>query len=132
MIPAAQTETIPDPVSTASIGQILWSCAVKAFVNSFLVLIFGSIAFDIISGIAGEMTPTPPPGFSHSNSHTEDSVAHPSWALSEQQRFALVFAVLFGVSAWARLSHRCSNSELPNRAAGYKHWAAAFPMDGLV
>jgi hypothetical protein len=77
---------------------------VESFINTFLVLLFGSIAFGIVSGIFHDMAPTLPPGFHHSGpAEAESSVTHLNWHLSEQQRFVLVFAILFSVSAWTRL-----------------------------
>jgi hypothetical protein len=91
---------------------------VASFVNTFLVLIFGGIAFGIVSGLSRNMVPSLPPGFSHPASAEAEGSGHASWQFhfSHQQRFFAVFAILFTVSAWARLSRQSSNPLTSERA----------------
>ncbi len=105
MTPGAEKPEFATPAAPVPVGQVLWECAVSAAVNAFLLLLFGHIAFSIVSGLFGEMTPSMPPGFSETKSVEKESPsAHHDWHVSQQQRFVLVFAILFSVSAWARLN----------------------------
>jgi hypothetical protein len=119
MTPSAQKPSVQQPVSPRKVGDALWECAVASFLNTFLVLIFGGIAFGIVSGVFRNMGPSLPPGFNHHASAEAEASGHASWHfhLSHQQRFVGVFAMLFTVSAWTRLSGRSGNRRTCERAA---------------
>ena len=118
MTPAPQQPSLQNPVTLGKVTDILWETAVASLVNTFLVLLFGSIAFGIVSGIFHDMVPSLPLGLSHSvSAEAEAASPHSSWQTSYQQRFVLVFAILFTVSAWARLSRHSVDPLTSRRAA---------------
>jgi len=118
MTPAPHQPSLENPVTFSKVTDILWESAVASLINTFLVLLFGSIAFGIVSGVFHEMAPSLPPAFSHrAPAEAQTGGTSVSRQLSYQQRFIVVFAILFTVSAWARLSRHSANSLTSKRAA---------------
>ena len=103
MTPTAEKQVGTPPSGAQSLAQILCNCAFGAAVNAFLVLLFGNIAFSIVSGIVHNMTPSLPPGFNHPKWAEATSGTQHAWHFPAQFRFLLLFAILFSVSVWARL-----------------------------
>lgn len=119
MTPAPQQPSLQNQLTLGKVTDILWETAVASFVNTFLVLFFGSIAFGIVSGVFHDMTPSLPPAFNHHGSaEAEPAGSHvSSWHLSHQQRFVVVFAMLFTVSVWARLSRHSASALASKRTS---------------
>jgi hypothetical protein len=106
---------IPEPVTFARATEILWESAWEALILAFLVLIFGSIAFGLVSGVWSEMTPSLPPGFTGQPKLEAEGSAL-SFSFFRHNRLGLIFLVLFsGIVAGRLLKY--SASEDQRRAA---------------
>lgn len=87
---------------------VLFKSAVEAWIQTWLVLLLGGIAFSLVGGIFQEMLPSAPPGFTHQVVAESDGL-HPSlwdagWGAVKHHRFWLLFGVLLGLTAWTRLA----------------------------
>ena len=110
-----------NPPTKRTVNQtvaILGQSAVKACVQAFVVLLIGRLALHLVGGIWGQMIPSLPPGLSHA----PDQPGLPAWwhswvSLVRGHAFAVVFTLIFLLTAWTRLA-RCSNEP-----AAYGHTA---------
>jgi hypothetical protein len=98
---------------------ILWESLVESFVNSILVIIFGSIAIGVVEGIWREMTPSLPPGFEGKPEAEPTSSPWHSWTTSaHQHRFGLIFTLVFILTVWGRLGrHTAPETSLSRSSA---------------
>ncbi len=101
----AQRSGRPELLSRERVLAAMWESVVDAFVKSILVLLFGSIAIGLVSGIWRQMTPSTPPGFSNKPElESTPSTSGHSWeAALDRHRFLIVFGVIFAATLWIRL-----------------------------
>ncbi|HTL54737.1 MAG TPA: hypothetical protein VL361_03625 [Candidatus Limnocylindrales bacterium] len=102
---APQNSRPPEIMSVDRVIAILWETAVESFIRAILVVLFGSIAIEMASGIWGEMVPSPPPGFAtKSEPEATPQPARHTWTTQfGQHRFVIVFTLMFVLTAWVRL-----------------------------
>ena len=86
---------------------------------AFLVCILGSIAIGMLSGICGQMTPSPPPGW---DGHPELTGAPTQWWHASRDAihrhsFAVLFVALFLAKSALRLAHYATEPRLRSIAA---------------
>jgi hypothetical protein len=105
----------PKALTFTRATEILWESAWEAFILSFLVLAFGSIAFGLASGVWREMSPSLPPGLTgEPKLEAEGSALNLSFF--RHNRLGLIFLVLFcGIAAGRLLKY--SRNEDQRRAA---------------
>jgi hypothetical protein len=105
----------PKALTFTRASEILWESAWEALILAFLVLVFGSIAFGLVSGLWRDMTPTLPPALTGEPKLEAEGSAL-SFSFLRQNRFGLIFLVLFsGIVAGRLLKY--SRSEPQRRAA---------------
>jgi len=105
----------PKALTFAIATGILWESAWEAFILSFLVLAFGSIAFGLVSGLWREMSPSLPPALTGEPKLEAEGSAL-SFSFFRQNRLGLIFLVLFcGIAAGRLLKY--SRSQDQRRAA---------------
>src|SRR3974390_3597336 len=105
--PVVNTQDSPQPeiLSLDRVVAILWESAVESFVRAILVVVFGSIALSMASGIWEEMAPSRPPGFGRqTQAEATPPSPRPAWEnWFGEHRFVIVFGLIFALSAWLRL-----------------------------
>ncbi|HSU57135.1 MAG TPA: hypothetical protein VLT36_24045 [Candidatus Dormibacteraeota bacterium] len=101
-MPAAEQ---PTPVlgRRDSLGEVLWESAVEAFVNAILVVTLGSVAVGLVGGIFQKMAPSAPPGFAGASDSPAGAYSQSAARMFQHHRVAIVFSMLFAVTAWSRL-----------------------------
>ena len=107
----------PAKLTVSKVTNILWDSAWEAFVLGFLVVIFGTIAFRLVSTVWHDMTPALPPGLG-SEPKLEAEGSPVDFSFFREHRYALIFLVLFcGITAGRLLKY--SPSEDQRRAAAW-------------
>jgi hypothetical protein len=107
----------PKALTPSKVTEILWESAWEALILGFLVVIFGSITFGLVSGLWRDMTPSLPPGLG-SEPKLEAEGSALNFNFLRQHRNALIFLVLFcGITAGRLL--RYSRSDNHRRAAAW-------------
>ncbi len=111
---STERSTAPKALTFAKATGILWESAWEALILAFLVLIFGSIAFGLVSGLWHDMTPSLPPGLT-GEPKLEAEGSRLDFSFFRQNRLGLIFLVLFSGVAGSRLL-KYSRSEDQQRA----------------
>jgi len=107
----------PAKLTASKVTNILWDSAWEALVLGFLVVIFGSITFGLVSGLWRDMTPSLPPGIG-SEPKLEAEGSPLNFSFLREHRNALIFLVLFsGITAGRLLEY--SRSDNHRRAAAW-------------
>jgi hypothetical protein len=93
--------------------SIIWESAVQSFIRAILVVVFGSIAISMASGIWEEMAPSRPPGFGHQpEAEATTSGPRPAWGTwFSEHRFLIIFGLIFVLTLWFRLIGRKQDAE---------------------
>jgi hypothetical protein len=103
---APEISARPRPKADKLVGILLES-ALSALINAMLVLLFGSIALQCVGGIFHDMIPSRPPEFGTPLPEQPETSATASFAHwvspFQKHRFAIVFSILFVLTARARL-----------------------------
>lgn len=86
-------ERKPAPLTFSALLEAVWNCAWETLVLTFLVRIFGSITFGIVSGLWHDMGPSLPPVLSPKPS--PEAGAHFQFGLFHRHGFVLLYSVLF-------------------------------------
>ena len=109
MTPAVKDQPQSSEPAFARLPAILWKTAVEAAIKTFLTLLLGQIAINIIGGIWHDMTPSAPPGMSAS--------AWKGWepSLSHKGPYFL-FGLFFVLLLWHRLAQ--DSQRKPQSKAG--------------
>ena len=94
------------PLTLSKATELVWESACEAAILAFFVLIFGSIALGMVSGLWREMTPALPPlVIGDPNLEAEPSSKF-DFTFFREHRAALIFAAMFvGVTAGRLLKH---------------------------
>lgn len=102
-------------LSADRVIAILWRSAVESFIRAILVVVFGSIALSMASGIWDEMVPSRPPGFGRQiEAENTPPGAPPPWETwFGAHRFVIVFGLIFALTAWFRLVRERQQTEEP-------------------
>lgn len=93
--PSARQASQPQPLTVGKAIELVWESACEAAILAFLVLIFGSIALGIVSGIWREMTPALPPLVTSDPSLEAEPSSKIDFRFFRQHRYALIFAAMF-------------------------------------
>jgi hypothetical protein len=98
----------PEILGLDRIVAILWESAVQSFIRAILVVVFGSIAISMASGIWQEMAPSRPPGFEQRPKAEATSPSPlPGWETRfSEHRFLIIFVLIFVLTLWFRLVGR--------------------------
>jgi hypothetical protein len=109
----SQDSPQPAMLTPERVVAILWRSAVESFVRAILVVVFGSIAVSMASGIWEEMVPSRPPGFGHLlETENPPPGAPPQWETwFGEHRFVVVFGLIFALTAWFRLVRERQQTE---------------------
>jgi hypothetical protein len=101
--PARLRSHRPLSLSGDEVAAILWVSAKEALIMAFMVGLLGGIAISILSGICGQMTPSPPPGL---NGHGDGASAawHAARNAIHHHSFVLLFLCLFAAKSTLRLA----------------------------
>lgn len=115
--PPVKRSRKPVKLTPSRVTEILWESAWEALVLGFLVVIFGSITFGLVSGLWRDMTPSLPPGLG-SEPKLEAEGSPLNFNFLRQHRNVLIFLVLFsGVTVGRLLKY--SRSHNHRRAAAW-------------
>jgi len=92
---------------------ILWRSAVESFIRAVLVVVFGSIAVSMASGLWEEMVPSRPPVFGHQlEAENTPPGAPPRWETwFGEHRFVIVFGLIFTLTSWFQLVREKQQTE---------------------
>ncbi len=101
----------PRKLTLSRVTDILWDSAVEALILGFIVVIFGSVVFDFVSGLWRDMTPSLPPGLgSEPKLEAEGSLLN--FSFLREHRNALIFLVLFcGITAGRLVKYSRSDDQ---------------------
>jgi hypothetical protein len=114
MTPPSQPSSPHGNVGQESIIDIIWDSAFEAAVQTFLVLLMGSIALGIVSGLFEDMIPSAPPGFGSPEAKSHSSSQH--WGSSfSQHKVPIVFTVIFIVQISRRFWGQPQQNQEPRR-----------------
>jgi len=94
--PAPERQPRSRKLTVERTTEILWETAIESAIGALLILVLGSVAIGLVSGIMADMTPTLPPALA--GKPTAEAVPPPWAGLQEffhQYQFAIVFGVLF-------------------------------------
>ncbi len=102
---ASSDKTGAEMPSLEKVVEVVFESAVDALVKTFLVLLFGSIAIGIASGVWRQMTPSVPPGYSRTPEleSTRTGALDALGTALDQHRFLVVFGFIFAASLWREL-----------------------------
>src|SRR3954462_9205516 len=97
----------PGKLTPSRITDLLWETAVESFVRAILVLVMGSLALGLAGGLLKDMVPSLPPGLAPEAIAPEAQMhgGRHEWHYFQSHRLAIVFTLLFLVSASLRLAH---------------------------
>ncbi len=103
----ADTTSASEPHSAPSrnIAEVMMDSAMDAFGSAIVLWLLGGIAISIAGSFAGEMIPSPPPGFPRQQP-LESHASGNSTALGDAAgwtAFGLIFVIFFAHSLWAAL-----------------------------
>jgi hypothetical protein len=91
---------VPMKLTSGKVVEILIESALESAVNAFLVMLMGSIALEIVSGVAKEMTPSSPPGMYWSKAAGSAN----AWSAPLREHSFLICSALFFIpTAYFRL-----------------------------
>jgi hypothetical protein len=115
----AQSSDAQEFLTVDKIPGVVWASAVDAFVKSILIIVLGSIAIGIVSGICRDMIPSAPPGFFGKPEAEASSGANwKAWSDSfHHHQFLIVFGLVFVPTVWARLAGRNGEEAGPEGAS---------------
>jgi hypothetical protein len=83
---------------------MVWETAFQTFVSTFVVLLLGSLALGLVSGLWHDMIPSAPAILpTKPEADVTSSFMQNGWASLKDHRFVLVFGMLFSVRMLARL-----------------------------
>ena len=110
------------PLTFSKATGLVWESACEAAILAFLVLIFGSMAFGIVSGIWREMTPALPPLMTSDPNLEAEPTSKFDFGFFHQHRYALIFAAMFvGITAGRLLKY--TGTPRQQHAAAWVHKA---------
>lgn len=134
--PEAQYAASPQVLSRTHTAAIIRASAKEALGSAVVVWILGGVALSLAGGFAGDMVPSPPPGFGGAElpGGVPARLAHACWRAARGNIFALSFAVFFAHSLWvgfhggeARLGRRMGRALRMVR----KHWFSMIVLNAI-
>jgi len=107
--PIGNSASSPDagqtnPLSRDGLIEVLWESAVESFFRAILVIVFGTIALGLASGIWDQMAPSRPPGFDPKPQLEAPAPGSPRATWIGEHHFVIVFGVIFTLTVWLRLT----------------------------
>jgi hypothetical protein len=109
--PSCPGSAAPARLTCARAFEILWDSAWEALILAFLVQLFGGIAFDIVSGLWAEMTPSLPPLLAHRPTAEAAPGSTFDFSVFHHHRYALLFGLFFIGKSAARLVRHSGKKE---------------------
>lgn len=88
----------PSPVAPRSAADVIVASAKEAFGSALVLWLLGGVALGIAGAFAGNMIPSPPPGFE--GQYSWKSHHHGGWHMFHQRAFVIFFAIFFIHSLW--------------------------------
>jgi uncharacterized integral membrane protein len=114
--PSGERSDRPKALTFGKAKDLLWDSACEAFILTFLVLIFGSIALGLVSAVWRDMAPSLPPVVSGQPTLEAEPPAPQAFSFLRHHRFALTFGILFVGMTTGRLI-KYSRNETHRHAA---------------